>query len=160
MPRTWDPWSELKTRRHLRVKRFDLPESTGGALYWPTRRGATIFLDYRADRVRRRCLLAHELVHDERHGGCSAPYMPPSWEAVVAREENWVNNTVADRLVPPDELAALCAGRADAGLEVTAVDVAEYFDITPAVAVRALVRLERRLKTYTQTPRLGDRAAS
>jgi hypothetical protein len=88
-------------------------------------------------------LLAHELVHDERWGGCDLPGMPSCWQAVVAREERWVNAIVADRLVPADDLAEFCARVADLGIGVTARDVALEFDVTDEVATRALTRLAR-----------------
>lgn len=110
-------------------------------MYWPVGDYALIMIDPSEGRVRRRCLLAHELVHDERGGGCHADYMPPSWRAVVRREEAWVNNIVADRLVPPQELQALCHRAVERGEAVTARDVADEFDVTEEVAERALARL-------------------
>ena len=152
MGKRWNPWSALRERRHIHFELRALPASTGGGFYVPVRGRAGIFIDPRLRRVERRCVLAHELVHDERRGGCDAPYMPPSWRAVVAREENWVDDAVADRLVPSDELAALCASRVEARLEVTAADVADHFDVTPDVAARALLHLKRRLMAYRGPP--------
>jgi hypothetical protein len=138
---TWDPWSSLAERSHLIYDRVPLPPAVGGAVYWPTGHSAVILIDLREGRVRRRCLLAHELVHDERLGGCGAEYMPASWDAVVMREEGWVNDIVADRLVPPAALLAFCERIAGVGMGVTAADVAAEFDVTPDVAERALWRL-------------------
>lgn len=98
-------------------------------------------IDPREGRVRRRCLLAHELVHDERSGGCHADFMPAAWRTVVRREEGWVNDIVADRLVPPDELRAMCDRAVESGEAITVADVANEFDVTDQVAARALRRL-------------------
>jgi hypothetical protein len=141
MKRRWDPWAALTARQHIVYRRKALPRSTGGALYWPVGAYVGIFIDPRAARVERRCLLAHELVHDERQGGCHADWMPPAWLAVVMRDEATVDNLVADRLVPPDELAAFCARVSDLGMGVTPTDVASEFDVTEEVAKRALARL-------------------
>jgi hypothetical protein len=140
----WDPWAALTKRRHLIYERATLPRTTGGALYWPVGRYAGIFIDPRVGRVERRCLLAHELVHDERLGGCYAEEMPQSWHAVVMRDEATVDNVVADRLVPPDELARFCTRVSGLGMGVTPTDVALEFDVTEEVAGRALRRLTSR----------------
>ncbi|MDQ1438580.1 MAG: IrrE N-terminal-like domain [Acidimicrobiaceae bacterium] len=141
MALTWDPWAALGARPHLVYGRADLPALLGGAVYWPLGRYVAVLIDRRERRVRRRCLLAHELVHDERLGGCDADFMPDSWDAVVSREEGWVNDIVADRLVPPAELQALCLRLADLEIGVTPADVAAEFDVTEEVAARALSRL-------------------
>jgi hypothetical protein len=70
--------------------------------------------------------------------------MPVAWDAVVAREEGWVDDIVADRLVPPAELRVLCRRVAELGSGVSAVDVAAEFDVTEQVATRALRRLAAR----------------
>jgi hypothetical protein len=140
---TWNPWSALEERRHLLFGLLKLPRELGGAVYFPIDDCAVIFIDPREPAVRRRCLLAHELVHDERDGGCDPEFMPVQWKAVVHREEGWVNDIVADRLVPPDELARFCQRVAAMEMGVTARDVAVEFDVTDDVAERALARLAR-----------------
>jgi hypothetical protein len=140
----WDPWAELRKRSHLIYARVALPSWTGGGLYWPVDGRIGIFIDPRASRVRRRCLLAHELVHDERFGGCYSEEMPATWDAVVARDEQCVDNIVADRLVPPDELRRFCRRMASTGVGITPADVAAEFDVTDKVARRALRRLRGR----------------
>lgn len=141
----WDPRTALSERPHLVYNpRARLPPSAGGAVYWPLKRYVAILIDPRQPRVKRRCLLAHELVHDERNGGCDARFMPPTWKPVVRREEGWVNDIVADRLVPLDALRRFCRARADVAGGVTAADVAAEFDVTEELAARALRRLARR----------------
>lgn len=143
MTQTWDPWAALDERDHLLFGLLKLPRELGGAVYYPVDDSAVIFIDPRESAVRRRCLLAHELVHDERDGGCDPEFMPKMWKAVVHREERWVNDIVADRLVPPDELARFCERLVALGMGVTARDVAVEFDVTDEVAARALARLAR-----------------
>lgn len=139
----WDPWKELGKRRHLVYRVTKLPPATGGALYWPVGRRAGVFIDPGVDRVRRRCLIAHELVHDERRGRADCRELPRSWDAVVAREEGWVDDIVARRLVPAAALMAFCRATAEMGEGVTATAVAEQFDVTEEIAERALRLLEK-----------------
>lgn len=83
-------------------------------------------------------MLAHELVHDERGGGCDAPGMPTTWDAVVARDEHVVEREVARWLIPFEELLAFIDRRCGAELGVTVWEVAEEFDVPDYVAERAL----------------------
>jgi hypothetical protein len=87
----WNPWAELARRTHLR-------------LVW-TERGRRGCLEFATGeiRIRRamprhesRCVLAHELVHDERGG-------VPRW--LVPREERAVRHEAARRLIPLADLA-------------------------------------------------------
>jgi hypothetical protein len=107
-------------------------------VYWPERGWAAILLDRRLSQTERRCALAHELVHDERGGGVATAGMPESWRPVAAREESIVDNEVARRLVPLDQLRLAVDDLAELGMGSTALDVALAFDVTPAVAERAL----------------------
>jgi hypothetical protein len=136
----WNPWAELRARPHLYFLRTELPPVTGGGVYWPLDKPgqAAVLIDERAGRVERRCLLAHELVHDERGGGISGSVMPRSWAAVIAREERCVDDIVARRLVPLDDLLAFARAKAEIDGHATAADVAEQFDVTEEVATRAL----------------------
>jgi hypothetical protein len=98
--------------------------------------GDLIVLDVRLRRRARRCVLAHELIHAER--GIGHPVATP---ATMQREEELVRRETARRLVPPDALEAFLRARVDpdAGLDgVTAEDVADEFDVEPAVAAKAL----------------------
>src|SRR3954453_10260337 len=94
----WNPWRELRTRRHIVFARRALPDGLRGVY---GRRGdrVAIVVDIELDPDERNAVLAHELVHDERGGGIDAAYMPPGWDAVVAREEDLVEREVARRLV-------------------------------------------------------------
>ncbi|HEY4377323.1 MAG TPA: hypothetical protein VGM93_09200, partial [Acidimicrobiales bacterium] len=83
----WDPWTALRSRPHIIFGLDPVAGLLGGGLL--ARRGAlvAIVLDPALDRRARRCALAHELIHDERGGGCDAVEVPASWEPVAAREE-------------------------------------------------------------------------
>jgi len=98
---------------------------------------AVIAVDVDLDPVERNAVLAHELVHDERGGGIDASYMPPGWDAVVAREEDLVEREVARRLVPAAELTTFLALREELGEPVMVSDVADEFGVPPWVAARA-----------------------
>ena len=141
---TWDPWQALTERPHLIYARMDVAAEAGGALYWPVGDYVALLIDPAANRVQRRCLLAHELVHDEFDGGCDADFMPSTWDAVVMRVEGWVDDIVADRLVPPGQLRRFCERIGGLGMGVTPADVAAEFDVTEDVAARALCRLAGR----------------
>lgn len=99
-------------------------------------RPGEIVLDPRLDRVERRCVLMHELVHDERRIG-----WPWATEATMEREEAIVRRETALRLVPLDQLAQYVARRHPD--PITAELVAQEADVTVAVARRALVELGR-----------------
>lgn len=146
MATTWDPWKALSERPHLIYGRMDIAAAAGGGLYWPVGKYVAVLIDPAADRVRTRCLLAHELIHDERDGGCCADYMPPTWDAVVMRIEGWIDDEVADRLVPPEDVWAFCERVSGLGMGVTPADVAAEFDVTEEVAERALSRLAVQLR--------------
>lgn len=137
----WQTWRALRDRDHLLFHVGELPDATGGAVH--VRRGeqVVVVIDPRLDRVERTCALAHELVHDERGGGCDHPTMPDTWRPVVAREERTVERITAERLVPTRALLEFCVARADAGLSLSATDVAEEFEVTEQVADQALMAL-------------------
>ena len=59
--------------------------------------------------------------------------MPASWAPVVVRDEAAVDDEVARRLVPLDELMKFCEVAVLLGLGVTAFDVAENVDVPESV---------------------------
>jgi uncharacterized protein (DUF1778 family) len=88
----WDPEAELERRKHLK-------------LVWVDRGGRRGCIDFRTGEVRvrrsdppheRKCVMSHELVHDER-----GPV--PRW--LTAREESTVREESARRLIALDALA-------------------------------------------------------
>lgn len=137
------PWAELEARSHIRLG-FEILGDLQG-LYAHRDGRAAILLDCDLDDRQLEAVLAHELVHDERGGGCASKGMPPSWNAVVAREEHHVEREVADWLVPADELVDFIRRHATAEeIGVTVWEVAEHFEVPDYVAERALRELGRR----------------
>ncbi len=134
----WDPWLVLARRRELVLGLEALPGALAGLFVPP----ASIVLDRQLGRRDRRSQLAHELVHHERGGSPAYEGQPPSWAAVVAREELLVDRVVARRLVPAAALEAFVRARMELG-PVTADDVAEEFDVGELVAATALAELAR-----------------
>jgi hypothetical protein len=131
---------------HIRI----IEMTYGDAFYWPCPDGTqrcAIALGAHLDQAGRRCALTHELVHHERGGGCSWSRQPDSWAVVVARDEAAVDQEVARRLVPVDQLRDLVTLLTDFGEGVEARHVAEEFDVTVHIAEIALrlLALGRRL---------------
>ncbi len=137
----WNPWRALRSRTHIVFRLAPLPADTGGAVYWPRAGRAALIIDPRLPRRERNAALAHELVHDERGGGADQSGMPASWRPVVARDEAAVDQEVARRLVPPEELVRFCEVMTLLDIGVTAFEVAEHFDVPETVATEALERL-------------------
>jgi hypothetical protein len=137
----WHPWRDLRGRTHLAFHVAPLPAATGGAVH--VRRGdrSLIILDPNLTQVERRCALAHELVHDERGGGCDQPGMPDMWAHVALREERRTDDEAVRRLVPPAQLLEYCVRIADAQGSLGPAEVADEFNVTIDVAERALLLL-------------------
>lgn len=128
----FNPWAALRARPHLT---FEYRFITCRGLWTPHGDGtATITLDPRLTRRERRCVLTHELVHDER----GIPFPAGAPRALVEAEERWVRAETVRRLVPPDQLAALVE-RAPGPL--TVVDVADEFDVDWRTARAACARI-------------------
>lgn len=136
----WNPWRALRNRDHIHLHRHPSARLAGGGYLASNGRRAVIVLDPDLDRRQRAAALAHELVHDER-GVHDDPQAPPSWRAVVAREDRAVDRITALRLVPPNELGAAVRRWCDVGDGVDAQMVADEFDVTVGVARRALETL-------------------
>lgn len=129
----WNPWRALRAREHVHLEWRDLPDGIDG--FWAPLPGgrAVIALAARLRRTERRCVLAHELVHDER--GFVTSLMP---RALAEKEERAVEVEVARRLVPLDDLRSWITVRVDVGDLVTVASVAEEWDVADDVARRAL----------------------
>jgi hypothetical protein len=124
----------------------DLPSSTGGGVFMAMPDGSSVIALCRSlTQVERRSVLAHELIHDERGGGCDGDFMPAEWAAVVAREERLVDDTAVLRLVPPSELLRCCVELEMACTHVEPHHIAEAFHVTEDVARRALELQDQRL---------------
>ncbi len=96
-----------------------------------------VLIDRSLPAPERRAALAHELVHLERG---AVPRAAPGW--VVAKEERWVDRIATQRLVPAAELRRFVEARSSVG-PVSASDVAEQFEVSLPVAIRACESLGR-----------------
>jgi Zn-dependent peptidase ImmA (M78 family) len=138
-----DPWTELERRPHITFALAQLPPAVGGGFYarWPTGE-AVVVVDAARRREEQTAILAHELVHDDRGGGCPCSSDDsPAWRVVVAREEARVARLAAALLVPLEELASYVDQVVDLEEPVTAYDVAEAFATTEGTAGTALEAL-------------------
>jgi hypothetical protein len=137
----WQPWRELRDRPHIGLRFTDLPAGLQGVY---ARRGdrAAILLERTLGRVERRCVLAHELAHDDLGAEpAGAQEMPGSWDAVRTRADQRIELLAVSRLVPLDELRRFADALVELGYGVEAIDVAEKWDVTVEVAARALQQL-------------------
>lgn len=91
-----------------------------------------IYLDHGLDRRERKATLMHELIHLER--GVPEVDCPP---LLRAKEEATVRRLTASELIPPDELRTWVNVRVEVE-PVTAVDMADHFDVPVDVAVEAM----------------------
>lgn len=137
----WNPWAALRSRPHVRLRLDPEAGLLGGAMLVLGPGLAIVVLDPALDRRSRRVALAHELVHEERGGGCDAPGLPDALDVIVARDEADVVREVARRLVPPAALRHLLEQRQGLGLLVEPWEVAEAFDVDDLTARVALAAL-------------------
>ena len=131
----WNPWRALRARPHITLQ-YTLLRGDGGQWVLHDDGSVTIHLDPRLSQRQRRCVLAHELIHDERRIG----YQTGTPQQLVDSEERYVWREAARRLVPAGELEDLVERSAPIGLEVW--EVADHFDVDQRVA-----RLACRLAT-------------
>lgn len=131
----WNPWAALRALEEISVVFRRLPRGMRGCI---GQRGvsAVIVIDDRLGQLERNAVLAHELVHYERNGGAWHAGQPPTWAAVVARDEAAVDDEVARRLIPPDELARYVDGRVDLGDAVMPWEIADEFGVPERIAAR------------------------
>lgn len=122
----------------------DLPDCVQGVC-WPYDDGVTVIaVDRRLGRRQRKSTLAHELIHTERGGGVRVVGLGvAAARHIVELEERRVDDEVARRLVPLDELAQLVASICDDGTPIHAWEIAEAFDVPDDVAIRACELLKR-----------------
>lgn len=138
----WNPWAELRGRRDVIMLFGALPDEVRAVHQL---RGSThvIVIDDEAGQVDRNHLLAHELVHIERGGGCpGAGWTHVPWGPVVSREEDRVEEIVAKRLVPQERLLRMALGACEVEGRLDPWVVAEEFRVPQHVAERALLMLD------------------
>ena len=134
----WNPWAALRARPHVSLRLDPEAGLLGGGMLVLGPGLAVVVLDPALDRRSRRVALAHELVHEERGGGCDAPGLPDDLDVIVTRDETAVVREVARRLVPPTALRHLLEQRQGLGLHVEPWEVAETFDVDDLTARVAL----------------------
>lgn len=134
----WNPWRELRARPHITLE-WTLLRGDGGHWVLHADGTATIHLDPRLSQRERRCVLAHELIHDERRIGYGR-HVPP---LLVDAEERWVWRETARRLVPAAELEDLVERSSPVPLEVW--EICDHFDVDRRTAALAcqLLRVGR-----------------
>lgn len=127
MGNAFNPWAALRDRADVELVWELLPDGLDG-LYCPASDGsAVIVLDATLTRTRRRAVLCHELIHAER--GISGD---------ARTDERGVDDEVARRLVPVDELLAMKEIAELNDLPVEVWMVAARFDVPDSVAERAM----------------------
>jgi len=134
------PWRVLRDEfSDVEFALADLPVGVNAVL---AQQGddAAILVSRRLSSAERLAALAHELTHLRRGGSGWCPDLPVGLRAVVAREEERVDDLAADDLLPLPSLARWCARRADIG-PVMPEDVAEEFGVPESLASRQMRRL-------------------
>lgn len=141
MAQRWSPWRALKHMPNVTMALAELPNETGGAVLAKKGSAVVILLDRRLTQAERKAALAHELLHLERGSTSHCRNIRGALSVEVVREENRIQREVALRLVPLDVLGPAVDRLADLGHGVTALEVAEEFDVPPVVASQALSEL-------------------
>lgn len=151
----YDPRSVIEARPDVVLVFDEVARLMGGGLH--ARRGSVgvIVIDPQLGEADRRAVLTHELVHHERGDPVVGLDAPDRLGLLRDREERAVDEEVARRLVPTDLLRALVGpsqgvGQDDLDAGIGPAEVAEHFDVPPAVARRALEQLAR---DYSPRPR-------
>lgn len=138
----WKVWGELRRRTHLEL-RWAVLRGQRGRIddLGDGRRRITI--DATLGQIERRCVLAHELVHDER----GVLFDDDTPAGVVRKEEAWVQAETTRRLVPAAELDQLVRCTVLDGGAVTWREVADWFDVSRGIAEGALREAQSRTRT-------------
>jgi hypothetical protein len=137
MARRVSPWSFVAGRNDLDIRIRRLPEGVNGACRVSAAGRSTIVLSADLDQAERTAVLAHELVHLERGGGCPETGSDV-WDVVSRREEVRVDREVARALCPAAEVDAWIRLEVDAGHQVDAVAVSEAWALPGWIAAIVL----------------------
>lgn len=137
----WNPWRALRERDDLVFGLCQLPAGIRG-LYLPDSPKSFVLVDEGLDASWRNAVLAHELIHHERLGGCVLEGMPAAWSAMAAREEARVWREVARRLCPAEQLRGVAELARFNELPFETWEVADQFDVPHMVARLAAERVD------------------
>lgn len=137
----YDPWRHLALMTHVAFGVRRLPHGHG----WWLRDVPGIALDDRLGRIRRRCVLAHELVHAE-HDDPNCATQGPDGVRIARWIERRAERTAARRLIDLDELA-----EAIAWAPLCPEQVADQLDVTTDVLLVRLRQLTAREKDYIES---------
>ena len=99
----YHPWRHLSCLAHITLRWTRDDVELDGALAWFYVDRDEIVMDDRQTQVQRRSTLAHELVHAERRDE------PCGSTVLDARQESWVSQLAARRLVPLGDLGEALA---------------------------------------------------
>lgn len=146
MAERWDPYKALGAHPEVELERVDMSPNlyakVGGSMYVVDDDCEAILLDRRLDRAERREGVAHEVIHKERGIPCRKG-LPTFYDPVWARQEASIEDEVARRLVPLAQLRWFVDRQVAEHASVTALDVAERFEVTEQLAARAMSLLRR-----------------
>lgn len=132
----WNPWAVLRTREHLELAWGWFTIGRGRIEQLATgRRRITLQADL--GRRLRSQVLGHELVHDE----LDLLWPPGTPSPLVQKGERLVERINAERTIPIGALEAFVRRRVESEIAVTALDVADEFDVTEELAHLALTLL-------------------
>lgn len=135
----WNPWAALRARDDIEFDIGRLPEGLRAvSARYPGI--AVIALQQGLGQVERAAALAHELIHLEWGTHCQR-----AQRHLQIRDEEAVEDEVADRLVPPGELRRFWVQAEESGHNVHPHEVAEAFHVPERLAERAMRRLLARL---------------
>lgn len=134
----WNPWRALRAREHLLFDRHPVAAETGGGAIVAFDDGVSVVIvDPALGRRERNAVLAHELIHDEL-GVDAEVDMPGTWDVVTDRQEKAIDDEVARRLVPLEQLIPWAVRLVAAGEVVESWMVADRFDVPERVARLAI----------------------
>lgn len=138
---SYEPWRDAAGRPEVEVLVTRLPAGIRGIHARSPDGYRAILVNRDLPPVERLAALAHELVHDERGGGCYQPDMPELMRPLVARDEARTDQVAADRLLPLDRLERWVALQEAAERPVTVAWAAADLDVARWVAGDQLRRL-------------------
>lgn len=131
----WDPWVTVELMGNIRVELTGLlPAGVDGACVVEGDQAA-IMLARGLHPYTRRWVLAHELCHVERDGGCAPMPWNRLWDPMVRREEHRVDKVACGRLVPWGSLSALIGQAVDVEGRPCEHELADHYQV-PEPAVR------------------------